>query len=179
MVEIAWNGQHPQPHEGVEGGALPEGHLLALTEEAIARRLEMISQTWRRWGDILHARIDGRDALFERMYSPRVGDLVIEQTTSFRRDPISRVQACGLLLIHERKEWASTDIEWAQVVAEEKESHETSDLPFDAERFAQRERVAENATYIQYGASAVDICRWSNCKFIAIPEDIAEQFTQG
>jgi hypothetical protein len=160
-----------QPHEGVRGRDLGEGHLLALDDDSVTHRLEVLARTWRRWDDILHARISDRDALFERMYNPRVGDLVVEQTTSFRRDPASQVQASGLLLVHERKEWASTDEEWARTVAEEKANHEASGLPFDAEQFA-RERFADTASYIQYGASAVDICRWSNCKFIAIPADL-------
>lgn len=173
MDGIIRDRRYPQPHEGTHGADLGTGHLLALDDDSIARRLEILARTWERWDDILHGRIDGRDALFERMYNPRVGDLVVEQTTSFRRDPASQVQASGLLLVHERKEWASTDEEWARTVAEEKMYHEQSGLPFDAEQFA-RDRFADTASYIQYGASADDVIRWSNCKFIAVPADLID-----
>ena len=169
--------RHPQPHEGIQGSGLPEGHLLALTEESIARRLEMLTCMWQRWDDILHGRIADRDALFERMYNPQVGDLVVEQTSSFRRNRDSQIQASGILLVHERKEWASSDEDWALTVSREEASHRSSGLPFDVEEFA-RERFADKFTYIQYGADPGNICRWSNCKFIAVPQDIAERFTQ-
>lgn len=175
MTGIVHDTRYPQPHEGVQGSALGEEHLLALTEESIARRLEMTARMWQRWDDILHGRIADRDALFERMYNPQVGDLVVEQTSSFRRNRDSQIQASGILLVHERREWASSDEDWALTVSREEESHRGSGLSFDVEQFAS-ERFTDKFTYIQYGADPGDICRWSNCKFIAVPEDIAERF---
>jgi hypothetical protein len=165
-----------QPHEGVRGTDLGEGHLLALDEISIGRRLELISLARERYDDILHARIANRDAAFDRMYNPCVGDMVMELTTSFRRGREGQVEASGILLIPERREWSCTDEEWAKNVAEEKASHEEAGRDFDAERFA-RDRFADTASYIQYGPASRDICRWSNCKLIAIPEDLVRRFT--
>lgn len=165
--------RYPQPHEGVTATDLGPGHLLALDEASVDRRLKVLDLAQQRWDDILHGRIPDRDAAFDRMYNPRVGDLVTELTTSFRADRDSRIQASGILLVHERREWASTDEQWAQTVAEEKANHEEEGLVFDVEQFA-RDRFADTASYIQYGSAAADICRWSNCKFIAVPADLYE-----
>jgi hypothetical protein len=168
--------QYLQPHEGVQGRDLNEGHLLTLDDASVDRRLELISLTRERYDDILHARIADRDAAFERMYNPRVGDLVMELTTSFRTDRDWQVQASGILLVHERREWACTDEEWARNVEQERVDHEESGIDFDAEQFA-RDRFADRASYIQYGAASRDICRWANCKFIAVPDDLVRRFT--
>jgi hypothetical protein len=167
--------QYPQPHEGVRGLDLAPGHPLSLDEASVDRRLEMLERVRQRWNDILHDRIPDRDHLFDVMYDPHPGDMVLELTTSFRTDRDSRVLASGILLVHERKEWASTDEEWAQTVAQEKASHEEDGYSFDEEQFA-KDRFATSASYVQYGPSPTYVCRWSNCKFIVIPMDLAEPF---
>lgn len=163
--------QHLQPHSGIQGKSLGEGHLLSLDDESVARRMEVLHRTWQRWRDILHGRLPDRDALFNCMYDPQIGDLVVEITTGSRRSGEDLVQASGILLVSGRKEWASSDEQWAQAVAEEKAAHEKAGIPFDADRFA-GERFTDTAHYIQYGPDPQDVCRWVNCKFIAIPEDL-------
>lgn len=163
--------QYPQPHEGVQGTELGEGHLLALDDASIERRLKVVARAMERYDDVLHARISNRNDVFDRMYNPRVGDTVMELTTSFRLDPKAQTQAFGILLVHERREWACTDEDWARNVAKEKANHEEDGLEFDAEQFA-KDRFADTASYIQYGSGAQDICRWSNCKFLAVPADL-------
>lgn len=160
-----------QPHEGVQGMELGEGHLLALDEASIRRRIEVINRVKERWDDILYGQVADRDAAFKRMYNPRVGDMVMELTTSFRSDRESQVQGFGILLVYKRREWACTDEEWALHVAREKEEHEKLGLSFDAGAYG-RNRFPDTVSYLQYGPDPGDICRWSNCTFIAVTADV-------
>lgn len=166
--------QYPQPHEGVQGTELDEGHLLALDDASIERRRTVIGRMKERWDDVvkIHNPPPGAAAAFDQMYNPQAGDMVMELTTSFRRDLTAHIQGFGILLVHERQEWACTDEEWARNVAKEKANHEASGLDFDAEQFA-KDRFTDTASYIQYGPGADDICRWSNCQFLAVPADLA------
>lgn len=77
----------------------------------------------------------------------------IETTTAWRPD--SEYRGLGILLAC-RREWCSTDEEWAAYRAEE---------PYEDERLADR------YWYVQYGPGDRDIARWENCEFIAIPDD--------
>lgn len=168
--------QHLQPHEDVEGKDLGEGHLLARDDTSIARRLDLLKRARERLDGLAYWRAADRLAL-DRMRNPQAGDLVVELTTRFQGDPDTYVLASGLLLVHEREEWACTDADWARTVAEERANHEEAGLTFDAAEFA-RGRFTDRATYIQYGVSATDICRWSNCRFVAVPEDLYTQSAQ-
>lgn len=157
----------PQPHEGVRGVGLGEASPFDLNSEtALEQRLKLRDQVTQRWTDILHNRIPDREAAFDRMYNPRVGDTVMEHTTSFRADVQTKVQSIGILLVHEREEWACTDKEWAEIVAREAAEGVT---------LTEEDRLVDRASYIQYGPSPNDICRWRNCQFLAVPEDIIER----
>lgn len=162
--------QYPQPHEGVKGADLKEGHLLALDGASIERRLELRNRMREYLGDVLHGAVADRNVAFDRMYNPVVGDMVMELTTSFRADLETKTQGFGILLVHERKEWACTDEEWTETVAQEEAEHKEAGLGFNAEQFA-RNRFADTASYIQYGPAAGDVCRWRNCKLLAVPAD--------
>lgn len=150
--------RYPQPREGVTGTDRADDDLLALDDKAIARRLMMIGTA-----KALHtATLVGNPApvvaeMYARMRDPRPGDLVMEVGVPFRRnDPDGQIKGFGILIAH-RKEWASTDAEWAATLAEE------PDLVAD------EDRMHDHAWYVQYGPAAEDVCRWTNCEFIAIP----------
>lgn len=147
--------RYPQPREGVAGTERTEDDLLALDDKAIARRLMMIGTA-----RALHsATLVGNPApkvaeMSARMRNPRPGDLVLELTNR-RQDVDTQIKGFGILVEH-RNEWASTDDEWAATCAED------PDVRAD-------ERFHDHAWYVQYGPAAEDVCRWTNCEFIAIP----------
>jgi hypothetical protein len=150
--------RYPQPREGISGTDRTEDDLLGLDDKAIARRLMMIGTA-----KALHtATLVGNPApvvadLYARMRDPQPGDLVMEVGVPFRRsDPDGQIKGFGILIDH-RKEWASTDEEWAAELAAD------PDLDPVADRFP------DHAWYVQYGPAAEDVCRWTNCEFIAIP----------
>lgn len=149
----------PQPHENVKGIDRTRDDLLSLDGPALRRRAVMMEMADKLWGLALQspASPSGRST-YERMRDPRMGDLVME-VTSFRRlrDEETRTHGFGILL-GKRKEWASTDEEWASLMADEPE-----DLR------GNHNRPTDTAWYIQYGPKATDICRWTNCSFIAMP----------
>jgi hypothetical protein len=149
--------RYPQPREGIAGTERTEDDLLALDDKAVARRLLMIGTV-----KALHtATLVGNPApvvadMYARMRDPQPGDLVMEVTGFYRRDTDAKIKGFGILVAH-REEWASTDEEWAATLAEE------PDLIRDEERFH------DHAWYVQYGPAAEDVCRWTNCEFIAVP----------
>ncbi len=173
---------YPQPHEGITGADREADDLLSLDDKATARRMLMIGMA-----ECLHqAALVGNPApvvkrMYGRMKDPQPGDLVLELSSLgvSRRRPDGldqQVKAFGILLAH-RREWWQTDEEWAARVEEERIAHEEflrsayshpGDEPFDP---AQCERLTDDAWYVQYGAAAGDVCRWTNCQFVAIPTD--------
>lgn len=151
---------YKQPREGVKG-IDRDDWLLSLDEAAVAHRDALRAVVYHLWS----ATLIGNPApivrhMYERISHPRVGDLVIETSGIFRfRDDLeTRTQALGILLEH-RREWWHTDEEWARELAEE---------PYEDER------PTEDAWYVQYGSSAEDVCRWTNCDFITVPIDLDE-----
>jgi hypothetical protein len=149
---------YPQPREGITGTARTEDDLLGLDDKAITRRLMMIGTA-----RALHsACLVGNPApivadMYARMRDPQPGDLVMELGVPFRRsNPDGQIKGFGILIAH-RDEWASTDEEWAAALAEEPD--------FTADE----DRLHDHAWYVQYGPAAEDVCRWTNCEFIAIP----------
>lgn len=153
------NARYPQPHEGIAGTDRTSDDLLALDDQAIARRLLMIGTA-----AALHSAVlVGNPApkvseLYARMRVPEPGDLVMEVATPYRRSPDIQIKGFGILIAC-RDEWESTDEEWAEQVAGD------SDLD------PNRDRFHDHAWYIQYGNAAEDVCRWTDCEFIAIPTD--------
>lgn len=149
--------RYPQPREGITGTDRTEDDLLGLDDKAVARRLMMIGTA----RALNSACLVGNPApvvadMYARMRDPRPGDLVMETGTPFRRnDPDAQIKGFGILIGH-REEWASTDEEWAAACAEDPDVRED-------------ERFHDHAWYVQYGPAAEDVCRWTNCEFIAIP----------
>lgn len=150
--------RYPQPREGITGTERTEDDLLALNDKAVARRLLMIGTV----KALRTATLVGNPApvvaeMWARMQDPQPGDLVMESGTPFRKsDPDAQIKGFGILIAH-REEWASTDEEWAATLAEE------PDLVREEERFH------DHAWYVQYGPAAEDVCRWTNCEFMAVP----------
>lgn len=148
---------YPQPHEGIAATDRTEDDLLATDDQAIARRLMMIGTV----RALYSACLVGNPApvvaeMWARMTDPRPGDLVMETGTPFRKsDPDAQIKGFGILIAH-REEWASTDEEWAATRAEDPDVRED-------------ERFHDHAWYVQYGPSAEDVCRWTDCEFIAVP----------
>lgn len=167
----------PQPREGITGTDRTEDDLLSLEDAAIPRRLLMIGMAH----CLRKATLVGNPApivarMNERIRDPQPGDLVVEESTAYRRDEDTQVKAFGILLAH-RTEWAQTDEEWAADVEQERKAHEEFlrgpyAQPGDAdEPWEPDERMTDHAWYVQYGPKAGDICRWTNCSFVAIPTD--------
>lgn len=145
-----------QPREDISGSPLSDD-LLSLDERAIAHRDALISMA-----KLLHtACLVGNAApvvtrMYDRMKEPRPGDLVVERTSAmYSRNPDDKLKGFGIL-IETRTEWASSDEEWAAQLAEEAV-------------LVEDDRSTVTAWYIQYGPAPVDVCRWTNCEFIALP----------
>ena len=97
----------------------------------------------------------------ERTRLPQPGDLVVESSRVIygRCDLDTRTKGFGTMLAR-RREWYSTDEQWAAECAEE---------GWDP---AAEERMTDTVIYIQYGSAAVDICRWENADVIVLPIQI-------
>jgi hypothetical protein len=144
-----------QPREDV-AGADRDDDLLSFVEKAIAHREALIGMARllydaTRVGDPAPVTA----AVHHRVTNPRPGDLVVEVSVLYGRTPESRIKGLGIL-VEKRKEWYETDEEYAEALAE---GAMTADEP----------RFTDTAWYVQYGPSAGDICRWTECKFIALP----------
>lgn len=143
-----------QPYENVIGNDRPQDDLLEMNDRALLRRSLMLNLA----SAFLDSVVPGSSAmgnqeLYSRMSTPRIGDLVMENTTAQNReaDLKTRAMAFGILLDH-RREWAHTDAQWVQYCTENPDT-EPEDRPSCA------------AWYIQYGPNAKDVCRWHNCAF--------------
>lgn len=151
------NARYPQPHEGITATDRTEDDLLATDDQAVARRLMMIGTV----RALYSACCVGNQApvvaeMWARMTDPRPGDLVMEVGTPFRKsNPDAQIKGFGILLDH-RQEWMSTDEEWTSARAEDPDVRED-------------ERFHDHAWYVQYGPAAEDVCRWTDCEFIAVP----------
>lgn len=152
--------RYPQPREGITGTPRTDDDLLDLDDRAVARRLLMAGTAQAIYTAVLVGNPAPRvAALYERMSEPQPGDLVMELSSRGRRrsgqDVDTTIKALGILIAH-REEWASTDEEWAAEAAE-----------YGHDPVA--DRATDHAWYVQYGPAAEDVCRWTNCEFLAIP----------
>lgn len=170
---------YKQPHEGIAGTSRDDD-LLSLEDAAIPHRMAIMGLA----NCLCKATLVGQPApivqrMSDRMRDPRPGDLVMEESTRYRRDEDDRVKAFGILIEH-RVEWWETDEEWAKMVAEERADHDAflrsayAQPGDEAEPWEPGERRTDHAWYIQYGPQVGDICRWVNCSFVAIPTDPRE-----
>lgn len=151
--------RRPQPHEGVVGADREGwlGALLALDDGALAVRGFVIQLA----AHLADATRVGSPApkvarMAERMRSPQPGDLVVEASAPYRDQAYQRM-GFGILLL-ERWEWWTTDEEWERTKAED-------------DTLTDDERSPDQAWYVQYGANADAVCRWTNCSFGVVPVD--------
>jgi hypothetical protein len=141
-----------EPHQNVRGADSDEPFLTSEAASDLVAHLAM---------HIYSASLVGNPApkvahLFDRMYHPEPGDLVVVQDSVHSRDADTRFKGVGRLVTM-RKEWASSAAEWAAECAEDPGLGED-------DRW-----IEDRAWYVQYGPSAVDVCRWRNCSVIAAP----------
>jgi hypothetical protein len=158
----------PQPYRDITGTDRTQDDLLSLTEPAMHRRMALLNDALELWKSVLNGGLteSGRD-LYLRMTKPEIGDLVIEtigMRYPARRDTQGDVRAvtCFGILLGIRIEWACTDEDWLRY--QEEAAADGYPMPDDA-------RTTTEAAYVQYGPSAADICRWTNCSLIAPPVD--------
>ena len=144
-----------QPHEDIVGTDRSASDLLSLEDRAVEHRDALIAMT-----RALHsATLVGNPApiahrIYVRMTNPAPGDLVIETTRCMYATNDLRAKGFGILLA-QRTEWVDTDAEWAAAKEEDPSLTEA-------------DRSAESVYYVQYGPSPTDICRWTNCEFLAL-----------
>lgn len=143
---------YAQPYDGVIGTLRDCDDLLSLDDPALARRRIITTIGYHLWSSNLHT----MSKLYPRMSDPRVGDLVMEVTSLGRQDSTGR--GFGILLAH-REEWAQTDEQYVEYLVENPEMRGEP-------------RWHGDAWYVQYGPQPDDICRWENCRFIALPTEI-------
>lgn len=159
----------PQPHEGVAGVDRTEDDLLSLSGPAMNRRVVILSIARELWVSALNgAHLEHGRALYDRMQYPKTGDLVVETVglthpAKLDADGEARAVTCFGILLGQRTEWACSDERWQQY----REDGETEGYPVPDES-----RVTTQASYIQYGPSADDVCRWVNCSIIALPTEL-------
>lgn len=166
---------YKQPHEGIVGVDRSDNDLLSLDTSAVVHRTALAAMAKH-----LHLAVGvGNPApvvrrMSERIREPRVGDFVLEWMVglSARYDLDMRIKAMGYL-VEKRREWWTTDAEWEAGLAEELAARREYEpgAELDSEDL---ERPTDEAWYIQYGPSAADICRWTNCSFIVVPIDPLE-----
>lgn len=163
----------PQPREGITGTDRTDD-LLSLEEEAVPRRL-----AFNGLADCLYrACLVGNPApvvarMWERIRDPQIGDLVLEQSSRYRKDEDTQIKRLGILLAH-RTEWWETDEEWAAQVEQERihfEEFKRGPYGQPGDTFEPDERMTDHAWYVQYGPGAGDICRWVNCMFYLVPTE--------
>jgi hypothetical protein len=148
----------PQPREGITGTLRDQDDLLSLDDKAFPRRemmvaLALVLQRTTLVGDPAPV----VDRIGKQINDPQPGDLVVETTSIGRSDTERRAMGFGILLAY-RDEWAQTDEEYNQELAD------NGDLNPGW-------RAKDHAWYVQYGPQPDDICRWVNCCFITIPTD--------
>lgn len=147
----------PEPMQDVEGIDYDDP-LLKLDDASLRMRATVITIVASMWPSVLASRAKEP---YERMKDPQDGDLVVESTSALywaQRDPMAHrvIHGFGYLLGH-RLEWGQTRVEWLEAVARGDCGPE--------------ERYADQITYVQYGPTARDIARWSNCMWIAVPTE--------
>jgi len=133
--------KQPSPKHGIHGTARTEPWL-TLDDDQSPRRA-MFEQ-------FEHQR--SAVGLTERMWTPKVGDLVVELSYLMR----DHDHHCLGYLIKQCDEWLHSEEAW-----EHGGRQEWGDDP----------RPYEDVWYVQYGPSPEDVVRWTNCSFYAIAVD--------
>lgn len=161
--ETPWRARYPDHREGVQGidradSAVNLDDTTLMLVLGIAKLLRSSVLVGRQAPIV--------ERIWARMEKPQIGDLVVEYTAlSPRERPIEdRYRGFGYLLAR-RTEWADSAAEWAQFERDEPDNA-TED-----------NRATNEAWYVQYGPKAADVCRWTNCDFIALPGTLEEAMT--
>lgn len=165
---------YPEPHEGVTGVTRTRDDLLSLEDAAIARRMIVmdIAETLFKLALAAPVRpLNGDVPAFDRIARPKVGDLVIERTSAFIREPEHRARSFGILL-GRRMEWATSSNDWKMWLQQEAAACRMNGDEEGALAVLKEERLTDHAWYIQYGSDAKDICRWTNCMFYTVPTSL-------
>jgi hypothetical protein len=146
---------YAQPHEGITGTERAGDPLLTEDGSMVATEL---------MGMLYSAVLVGNPApkvqeMYDRINKPSPGDAVVVFDAIYSRNADNKHKGTGYL-IGVRAEWGNTDAEWERDRAED-------DSLTGADRWVERE-----AWYVQYGPEPADVCRWSNCRVLAIPRDL-------
>ena len=143
-----------QPHEGITGTARSaEDPLLTPVGS------DLVLQLTRHLYGASISTVPSSQELHRRLTSPAVGQPVAVLDAMYQRSPDTRWKGVGYLL-ETRREWWTTDAEWA---AEQRAQLHDGYL-------ADEERMVEPAAwYVQYGPEPADVCRWVNCQVLALP----------
>ena len=153
--------KYPRPHEGITGTDRPGDPLLSSAEMShligvLGYHLSSVL--------LLGQQAPFSETIHKRMEAPQPGDAVVVTDPVLRGTSETRHQGVGYLL-EVRKEWWDTDEEWERQKAED-------------DTLAEADRMIEPAAwYIQYGENAGAVCRWVNCRVVAIPTDVVRNGT--
>lgn len=145
-----------QPHEGV-AGVERLGDALLVNPQACDWVLSLTRQLYSAsLSNTPHSR-----TLFERLTNPTVGQAVVVSDAArhlgVEQQAEHRFHAVGYLVAH-RREWWTTDEQWAADLAEEGSGLEPGDRA-----------IEPAAWYVQYGPDPDMVCRWVNCQVLAVP----------
>ena len=158
MSDLRW----PQPHQGITGTDRDDD-LLSLDMRAVAHRDALIAMA----RHLSAATLVGDPApvvraMSDRIRHPEPGDLVVETSRVIygRCDLDTRIKGFGILRAS-RREWYSTDEQWA------------AECEAEGWDVATEERTTDTAIYIQYGSAAADICRWENAEVMSLPIQVS------
>lgn len=111
--------------------------------------------------------------IHKNMQDPRPGDLVFEESTSYRNTLDSTLGGFGVLLT-KRVEWDMTDEEYAiQCGLRDWEDLKAGCSVSTPEEHA-RDRMTDTAWYVQYGPDPGSIYRWVDARCIALPINVAD-----
>lgn len=162
LTESSW----PQPHENVRGIDRTRDDLLSLEGPAVRRRAVILTIAYQLWQATLRgAHTEQGRAAYERMDTPRMGDLVAELNTMRRprfetqAEKNAMVEGFGIFL-GEREEWTCSHETWQAEVEAARQ---------DGIEYELKDRATVTAMYVQYGPAAQDVCRWVNCSVMALP----------
>jgi hypothetical protein len=162
LTESSW----PQPHENVRGIDRTRDDLLSLEGPAVRRRAVILTIAYQLWQATLRgAHTEQGRAAYERMDTPRTGDLVAELGTARRprfetqAEKNAMVEGFGIFL-GEREEWTCSHETWGAEVEQARR---------EGSEYTLADRATTTAMYVQYGPAAQDVCRWVNCSVMALP----------
>jgi len=142
-----------QPHEGMKGIDRTGDPFLA--EEVVERMIAMADALDR----LSLGPTPTAQHYRQRAQVLKVGDLVWVFDTISMKNPETRYKGLGYFL-DARKEWFETDEAWEASKAEEAAA---------GYEMGEENRATDFAYYIQYGPNPEDVCRWTNCRVIALP----------